>query len=126
MIRSSACQRQADTFPALSGRHGERRSYTTLRDTIQAVVDAMGPTVRPRVLSIWCDSKACAVYAVEIKLGMNHSMLAEEIRASFLSTTDGFNGLTVNHGSHTEFFNPEWPEFEQDYAEIEIDKILDL
>ena len=34
MIRSSACQRQADTFPALSGRHGERRSYTTLRDTI--------------------------------------------------------------------------------------------
>lgn len=95
-------------------------------ETMQAVVDAMGPTVRPRVLSIWCDSKACAVYAVEIKLGMNHSMLAEEIRASFLSTTDGFNGLTVNHGSHTEFFNPEWPEFEQDYAEIEIDKILDL
>lgn len=35
MIRSSACQRQADTFPALSGRHGERRSYTTLRDTIK-------------------------------------------------------------------------------------------
>ena len=34
MIRSSACQRQADTFPALSGRHGERRSYTTSRDTI--------------------------------------------------------------------------------------------
>ena len=34
MIRSSACQRQADTFPALSGRHGERRSYTTSWDTI--------------------------------------------------------------------------------------------
>jgi hypothetical protein len=34
MIRSSACQRQADPFPALSGRHGERRSYTTPWDTI--------------------------------------------------------------------------------------------
>ncbi|MGO6819709.1 hypothetical protein ACCS67_33350, partial [Rhizobium brockwellii] len=34
MIRSSACQRQADPFPALSGRHGERQSYTTPWDTI--------------------------------------------------------------------------------------------
>ena len=34
MILSSACQRQADPFPALAGGHGERRSYTTLRDTI--------------------------------------------------------------------------------------------
>lgn len=32
MIRSSACQRQADPFTALSGRHGERRS--TPWDTI--------------------------------------------------------------------------------------------
>lgn len=39
MIRSSACQRQADTFPALSGRHGERRSYTTLRDTIEKTLN---------------------------------------------------------------------------------------
>jgi integrase len=34
MIRSSACQPQADQFPALSGRHGDCRSYTTRRDTI--------------------------------------------------------------------------------------------
>ncbi|WP_245496914.1 SH3 domain-containing protein [Rhizobium leguminosarum] len=38
MIRSSACQRQADPFPALSGRHGERRSYTTPWDTIEYAV----------------------------------------------------------------------------------------
>ena len=36
MILSSACQRQADPFPALSGRHGERRSYTTSWDTISS------------------------------------------------------------------------------------------
>jgi len=35
MILSSACQPQADPFPAPSGRHGERRSYTTPRDTIE-------------------------------------------------------------------------------------------
>ncbi len=34
MIRSSACQRQADTFPALSGRHGRRRSYTKSWDEL--------------------------------------------------------------------------------------------
>jgi hypothetical protein len=34
MIRSSACQPQADQFPALSGRHGDCRSYTTKRETI--------------------------------------------------------------------------------------------
>ncbi|PWE52541.1 hypothetical protein DEM27_30725 [Metarhizobium album] len=35
MIRSSACQQQADQFPALSGRHGDRRSYTISWDTIE-------------------------------------------------------------------------------------------
>ena len=35
MILSSACQPQADPFPALSGRHGDCRSYTTPWDTIQ-------------------------------------------------------------------------------------------
>lgn len=33
--RSSACQLQADPFPALPGRHGDRRIYTTPRDTIR-------------------------------------------------------------------------------------------
>ena len=36
MIHLSACQPQADQFPALSGRHGQRRSYTTQWDTIMA------------------------------------------------------------------------------------------
>jgi hypothetical protein len=35
MIRSSACQRQADPFPALSGRHGDCRSYTNPWDIIR-------------------------------------------------------------------------------------------
>ncbi|ACM31453.1 hypothetical protein [Rhizobium rhizogenes] len=104
----------------LASRFSVAREFATM----QAVVDAMGPTIRPRVSSIWCDSRACAVYAVEIKLGMNRSTLAEQIRASFLRATDGFNGLTVSHGSNTEFFNPEWPEFEQEDLQIEIDETI--
>lgn len=38
MIHLSACQPQADEFPALSGRHGQRRSYTTQWDTIISFV----------------------------------------------------------------------------------------
>ncbi len=93
-------------------------------ETMQAIVEAMGPTVRPRVSSMWCDSRACAVYSVEIRLGMNHSALAEQIRTAFLRATDGFNGLTVSHGSNTEFFDPEWPGFEQDDQQIEIDETI--
>lgn len=37
MIRSLACQTQADPFPALSGRHGDSRSYTTTWDTMFVV-----------------------------------------------------------------------------------------
>jgi hypothetical protein len=101
-----------------------RFSVTHEFKTMQAVVDGMGSTIRPRVASIWCDSRACAVYAVEIRLGMNHPALAEQIRACFQRATDGFNGLTVSHGANTEFFNSEWPGFEQDDQQIEIDETI--
>ena len=42
MIRPSACQPQADQFPALSGRHGDRQSYTiswaTIADLVPSVI----------------------------------------------------------------------------------------
>jgi hypothetical protein len=42
MIPSSACPlRQADQCPAMSGRHGERRSYTTLWDTIKRSIQSV-------------------------------------------------------------------------------------
>ncbi|WP_246728045.1 hypothetical protein [Rhizobium leguminosarum] len=55
---------------------------------------------------------------------MNQPALAEQIRACFQRATDGFNGLTVNHGSSTEFFNPEWPGFSDDDQEIEADESI--
>jgi hypothetical protein len=41
MIRPSACQPQADQFPALSGRHGDRQSYTISWDTIADLVPSV-------------------------------------------------------------------------------------
>jgi len=55
MIHLSACQPQADQFPALSGRHGQRRSYTTQWDTICA-----GP-VHTKGMS-WTTSLDKAIY----------------------------------------------------------------
>jgi len=87
-------------------------------DSMRAVVDVMGPTVRPCVSSIWCDSHAGAVYSVEIRLGMNRTALADDIHDSFLYATGGFNGLSVSHGENALFFNPEWPEFDSGDGEL--------
>lgn len=87
--------------------------------TMKAVVDAMPEDVRLRLASIWCDSKACAYYHVVVTLGMHHSALAEQIRQYFLAATSGFNGLSVEHGSHDMQFDPEWPDDEAYHAELE-------
>ncbi|MGR9251173.1 hypothetical protein [Rhizobium leguminosarum] len=93
-------------------------------ETMKNVVDAMGPLVRPRISSVYCDSRACAVYSVEIKLGMNKDSLPKEVQSLFIQATDGFNGLTVNHGASTEFFNPEWPGFEMEDLDAKIDETV--
>jgi len=94
--------------------------YSVLHEfeTMKAVVDAMPKDVRLRLDSIWCDSKACAVYHVVVTLGMHHSTLAEQIRRCFLAATRGFNGLSVKHGSHNTLFNPAWPDEEAHFAKL--------
>lgn len=87
-------------------------------ETMKAVVDAMPADVRLRLTSIWCDSKACAYYHVVVSLGMHHSALAEQIRRCFLAATVGFNGLSVEHGSHDTQFDPEWPADEAYISEL--------
>ena len=78
MIRSSACQRQADTFPALSGRHGERRSYTTLRDTIKRRIPIHPELVRLGFLE----------YVATMR-NSGHQLLFPELRAANAATPMG-------------------------------------
>ncbi len=77
--------------------------------TMKAVVDAMPDDVRLRVSTIWCDSKASAIYSVTVTLGMDRRGLADAICDSFRTATSGFNGIFVEHGDDQKFFDPEWP-----------------
>lgn len=76
---------------------------------MKAVVDAMPDDVRLRVASIWCDSKASAIYSVTVTLGMDRHGLAVDIRDCFRAAASGFNGISVEHGDDQQFFDPEWP-----------------
>ncbi|QPI72212.1 hypothetical protein [Sphingobium sp. Cam5-1] len=89
--------------------------YSVAREfqTTKAVVDAMTDDVRLRVSTIWCDSKASAVYSVTVTLGMDRRGLADDICDCFRAAASGFNGISVEHGDDQQFFDPEWPGDEQ-------------
>lgn len=99
-----------------------RYSVASEFETMKAVVDAMPDDVRLRLASVWCDSKACAYYHVVVTLGMSHHELAEQVRACFRAATSGFNGPMVEQGAHSEHFDPEWPDDEEYFAQIESGK----
>jgi hypothetical protein len=99
-----------------------RYSVASEFETMMAVIDAMPDDVRLRLASVWCDSKACAYYHVVVTLGMNHSELPEQVRSCFLVATSGFNGILVEHGSHSTHFDPEWPEDEEYFAQLEAEE----
>lgn len=94
-------------------------------ERMQRVVDAMPDWVRLCVASIWCDSLACASYHVEIRLGMYRDRLSEEIRDCFLTVCDGFNGLSVHHGSKSKQFDCTWPADDAYYANIDFPEVDD-
>ena len=84
--------------------------------TMKAVVDVMPTDVRLRISSIWCDSKACADYSITVILGLHRSGLPEQIRDCFLLGSDGFNGLLIEYGTGSTFFDPEWPDEYEEFA----------
>lgn len=80
--------------------------------TLMAVVDAMPDDLRLRVASIWCDSKASAIYVVDVVPDLNRDGLAQEISNIFRVSAGGYNGLQIRHGDDERFFDPDWPEDE--------------
>jgi hypothetical protein len=78
-------------------------------ETMKSVVDAMDDYVRLAVRSIWCDSKASAVYSVTIWEGASGNGLYDDIRSAFRTGAEGFNGIWVFHGDKEVVFDPEWP-----------------
>lgn len=93
-------------------------------NVMQRAVDEMSEPTRLRIASIWCDSRACADYQVEVKLGMYRDELPEELRENFLAATNGFNGLSINHGSKSKRLDCCWPADDAHYANIEFPESL--
>lgn len=89
----------------LQSRYSVAREFRTMK----AVVDGMPDDVRLRVQSIWCDSKASAVYSVIVTLGLDRHGLADDIGDCFRAATNGFNGIFIDHGSNQQIIDPEWP-----------------
>lgn len=93
-----------------------RYSIARELETMSAMVDALPDLVRARVESIWCDSKAGAFYAVELKPGRWIEGIEHPVREAARAVTDGFNGLIVRDGEREVWFDPEWEGDDYDYA----------
>jgi len=85
-------------------------------ETMSAMMDALPDLVRARIESIWCDSKACAFYTVEVKAGRWMQDIEHHIRDAARAVTDGFNGLVVREGDREVWFDPEWEGDEHEYG----------
>jgi hypothetical protein len=90
-------------------------------DTMRDVVDALSKVVRSRIQSIWCDSKAGAVYSIRILPGRWVEGIEHPIRDAVLSVTGGYNGLIVEGEGKEIWLDPEWAGDDFDYVEPGMD-----
>jgi hypothetical protein len=84
-------------------------------DRMRAFVDALPDLARARIASIWCDSNACADYAVRVRAGRWIEGIEWDVRDAILGCGDGFNGLTVEGDDRLAHFDPFWPGDGKDY-----------
>ena len=89
---------------------------------MQRVVDIMPDIARHTIESIFCDSKACAMYDVAINTGEYSDDVADLIEAAFREC-GGYNGVNVNGDEGSKWFDPCWPADEMADLE-EIAKIV--
>lgn len=119
---SAALQRQSDIDRADAGPKvpydeleykgvvlESRWSVAAEFERMKNIVDVMPEDIRVRLISVWCDSKAEAIYVFKTKLGMNYECLPDHIQMCALRATGGYNGLMVTHGNKDWHFDPEWP-----------------
>ncbi|WP_395332105.1 hypothetical protein WBP06_04075 [Novosphingobium sp. BL-8H] len=74
---------------------------------MRRVIDAFTPMVLKRVQSIWCDSKAGAMYSVSILPGPWDESIAAGIARAFRSGK-GFNAIVLTCGKRQVFIDPSW------------------
>lgn len=90
----------------LSNRYDEPGEITAMKD----VIDALETPARASIESIWCDSKAQALYTVTVREGAWEDALEADIRAAFGHALTGYNGVYIEGAPRQIAFDPEWPE----------------
>ncbi|WP_395391441.1 hypothetical protein WBP07_12540 [Novosphingobium sp. BL-8A] len=76
---------------------------------MERAIGAMSQLLRSRIESIWCDSKACAVYDITFRPGPWDDTFIDGIRNAF-GTLGGHNGIHIQGGPSPVFIAPEWDE----------------
>ena len=76
--------------------------------TMQRWLGSLSEPVLRRVESLFCDSKACACYSIELNEAPTQ-LLAEELEAALMRVSDGHNGMWLNGPNGTELVvDPNW------------------
>ncbi|MDM9644317.1 hypothetical protein [Rhizobium sp. S163] len=90
----------------LSSRYNVASEFARMRK----VIDRMPELMARRLESIWCDSKASSVYAVEILPRHYAEELPSWIQAAFIAG-GGYNGLSIECGGRDiDCIENYWPE----------------
>jgi hypothetical protein len=92
----------------LSSRYGLAREIKAMKSAI----DEMPAPARNSVKSIWCDSKACAVYSMKIKEGCWDSSFGAEFDLAFRNGDGGHNGISIEIGRENVMIDPWWDDDE--------------
>jgi len=92
----------------LSSRYGKARELELMARVVKALpVEYVG-----LIRSIWCDSKACACYAVSLNgcTSEQSVMLAEQLDHWFCEFSSGHNGISIDGPAGTSrFVDCHWP-----------------
>lgn len=82
----------------LSSRYGKRAEFETMMAVIDKIADEV-PEVLFMIKSVFCDSKACAVYSITCCNGDDVEIIAKCFDRAFRNVAGGHNGLCAQHGT---------------------------
>jgi adenylate kinase family enzyme len=92
----------------LSSRYSRVHEFNAMK----GIVDALPDRMRNRIASIFCDSKACAVYSITIRAGQYDPELPGMLRMAGIAI-GGHNGMMIEEegvSKTREFLPPDWEE----------------
>lgn len=74
-----------------------RYGYEEEEKILKGWVATLKPETKRWITQVWCDSKACAYYVIEVAYPIgNANELAETLHEHILSVSEGYNAIIVN------------------------------